>query len=288
MTTVSHAGATTPGPDRPGPTPPPARRTVPLRSTCAQPHHCPGPVRMRVLLQVPLLAGLSRDELVDIDERMVSLSWAEDDAIYTAGQPAEHLYVLAAGRAKASRPTPGGHDVVVDLLAPGDLFGGLQALGQPVYPETVRAMSTTCALRIDTRAFRDVLTEHPQVALRVLDDTSALLAQARTGLTQQSTATVAQRVATTLLRLAEKFGQERTGGGTLIQLPLTRADLAGMTGSTSESVSRVMSQLRKAGIIDSGRRWTSIVDHDRLAATVATDDGPDGGSRAGPKSPSGG
>lgn len=77
---------------------------------------------------------------------------------------------------------------------------------------------------------------------------------------------MAQRVATTLLRLVEKFGQDRAGGATLIQLPLSRADLAGMTGSTPESVSRVMSQLRKDGIIESGRRWTSVLDHDRLAA----------------------
>lgn len=244
-----------------------ARRRVPLRSTCAQPHQCPAPVRMRVLSQTPLFAGLSHEELVSIDERMISLSWAEGDPLYTAGGPAEHLYVLATGWARASQPTPDGKNVVVDLLAPGDLFGGLQSLGQPTYPETVEAMSTTCALRIDAHAFRGVLKKHPQVALRVLDDTTAQLAQARTGLTQQSTATVAQRVATTLLRLAEKFGQDRAGGATLIQLPLSRADLAGMTGSTPESVSRVMSQLRKDGIIDSGRRWTAVLDHDRLAAT---------------------
>ncbi|MFZ2749458.1 MAG: Crp/Fnr family transcriptional regulator, partial [Propioniciclava sp.] len=112
-------------------------------------------------------------------------------------------------------------------------------------------------------------TQHPEVALRVVDDVTALLAQARADVTAQSTATVAQRVATTLLRLAEKFGQDSSSGATLIQLPLSRTDLAGMTGSTPESVSRVMSQLRKDGIIDSGRRWTAILDGDRLLATVA-------------------
>lgn len=221
---------------------------------------------MRVLSRTPLFSGLSRDELLDIDAHMISLSWAEGDLLYHAGAPSQHLFVLAAGWAKASQPTPDGKNVVVDLLAPGDLFGGLQSLGQPTYPETVEAMSTSCALRIDGNAFRDVLKQHPDVALRVLDDTAALLTQARTGLTQQSTATVAERVATTLLRLVDKFGHERAGGASLIQLPLSRADLAGMTGSTPESVSRVMSQLRKDGIIESGRRWTSVLDRDRLAA----------------------
>ena len=224
---------------------------------------------MRVLSQVPLFAGLSHDELVRIDRRMVSLAWGDDDPLYTAGEPAEHLYVLAAGRAKAVRTAPTGQDVVVDLLGPGDLFGALHTLGQPTHTETVRAMSTTCALRIGTAAFRELLTEHPRVALRVLDDTAALLLQARSDVARQSTATVPQRVATTLLRLADKFGQDRATGGTLIQLPLSRADLAGMTGSTPESVSRVMSQLRKEGVIDSGRRWTAILDRSRLASLAA-------------------
>lgn len=224
---------------------------------------------MKVLSQVPLFAGLSADELLSIDRRMVSLSWAEDDTVYLAGAPAEHLFVMASGRAKASQPAAGGQEVVVDLLAPGDLFGGLRTLGSTAYPETVRAMTTMCALRIGTAAFREVLAEHPQVALHALDRTAALLVQARSSVTQQSTATVAQRVATTLLRLSATFGQDRAGGGTLIQLPLSRADLAGMTGSTPESVSRVMSRLRREGIIDSGRRWTAVVDAERLAAVVA-------------------
>lgn len=226
---------------------------------------------MRVLSRTALFAGLSREELLDIDNHMTSLSWAEGELLYSAGAPSQHLFVLAAGWAKASQPTPDGKDVVVDLLAPGDLFGGLQSLGQPTYPESVEAMSTTCALRIDGNTFRDVMKQHPDVALRVLDDTAALLTQARTGLTQQSTATVAERVATTLVRLADKFGHERAGGDRLIQLPLSRADLAGMTGSTPESVSRVMSQLRKDGIIESGRRWTSVLDRDRLAALGVAD-----------------
>jgi CRP-like cAMP-binding protein len=247
----------------------PGWRRIPLASTCALPHHCPRPLRMQVLGRVALFADLSQQQLEDIDRRMVSLSWAAGDPLFTAGESADHLYVLVAGQAKLSQPTPGGQEVVVDLLTPGDLFGALSILGQPVYPETAWALTTTCALRIDPQSFREILAEHPAVALRVLNDVAGRLAQARSDVGQQSTSTVAQRVATTLLRLADKLGQERSGNrGTLLQIPLSRADLAGMVGSTTESVSRVMSRLRKEGIIDSGRRWTAVIDRDRLAATA--------------------
>ena len=251
--------------------PPLHRRQIPLRSTCEQPHHCPKPMRMQILAQIPMFAGLSEDELDGIDKRMVSLSWAEGDRLYGAGEAAEYLYVVAAGQVKAFQPARNGQDAIVDVLAPGDLFGALSVLGQPLYAETAEALVTTCALRIDTDAFRHILLEHPQIALRVIDVVTALLVAARSASRGHAVATVAQRVATTLLRLADKFGQQgASGDGTLIQLPLSRADLAGMTGSTPESVSRVMSRLRKDGVIDSGRRWTSILDRNKLAAIIAS------------------
>lgn len=228
---------------------------------------------MRVLGRVPLFAGLTVPELAAIDARMVSLSWAAGDVLFTAGAPADHLYVLASGRVKLFRPTSGGREIVVDLLSPGDLFGSLTALGDPTYPETAEALTTTCALQMDPAAFRAVLTERPPVALRVLDDVAARLARARSDLGHNATDTVAQRVAATLLRLADKLGQDRAGvGGTLLQIPLSRADLAGMTSSTPESVSRVMSRLRKDQIISSGRRWTAVLDRPRLVDVAA---GPD-------------
>lgn len=57
-----------------------------------------------------------------------------------------------------------------------------------------------------------------------------------------------------------------------VPLPLSRADLAGLAGPTPVSVSRVMSRWKKEGLIDSGRRWTALLDRSRLEelSTVET------------------
>lgn len=230
---------------------------------CAEPHECPAPVRLRVLRRVPIFAELTEADLEELDRRMTSLAWGEGEQLYTAGEPAEHLFVMASGQAKVYRSTPEGQEVVVDLLGAGDLVGGLHTLGRPTYAETVETLTTVCALRIGAEAFSEVLTEFPSVALRVLQDVSLQLGRARATVTEQATGSVPERVAATLLRLADKFGQQGADG-VLIQLPLSRADLAGLTGSSTETVSRAMSQLRKDGVIDSGRRWTAIRDRERL------------------------
>lgn len=249
---------------------PMARRHAPLRRVCAEPHACPLPLRLEVLAHVPVLAGLTRGELAGVDRRMKSLAWGQGEALYRAGEPAEYLFVLAEGRVKVTQPTASGAEVVTDVLVPGDLFGSLTVHGEARYPESAVALTTVCALRIGPAAFRQVLTEHPAVALQVLDDVAVRLERSRTSTSRSASGTVTERVAATLLRLADRVGQRRADGGTLLQLPLTRADLAGMTGSTPESVSRVMSRLVADGVVETGRRWTAVLDRDRLEELSGT------------------
>ena len=243
------------------------RRTVPLRSTCGRPHACPPEMQLRILGQIGLFHDLPGAELASIGARMESLAWSAGEAVFTAGDPAEHVYLLAAGQAKAFRTTPAGQRTSLDFFGPGDVLGGLTWAGRGGYAETAVALVTTCALRIDAGAFREVMLAHPSVALGVLDVVSDRLAHARSTEQEQASTTVTERVAAGLLRLADSFGVPGDEPGTtLIQLPLTRADLAAMAGTSAESVSRTMSRLRRDGLIDSGRRWTAVLDRTGLLA----------------------
>ena len=180
--------------------------------------------------------------------------------IYRAGEPAGTLYVVADGRVRISQLTAAGTQTVTDILGPGDMFGAMSSLGEPHHLQTATALVGSCTLRIGQEAFREVMVENPTVGLRVVDDLAARLSRAETDIGGQGTDTVEQRVARALLRLADKLGKDRGAQGLLLEVPLSRADLAGLARSTPESVSRVMSRWKKAGIIDSGRRWTAVLD----------------------------
>ena len=224
-------------------------------------------MRLAILGQIPLFQDLSAGELTDLANRMLSLSWAPGDAMYTLGEPAEHVFVIAAGQAKAFRSTSAGQSTSLDFHGPGDVLGKLTAPDTGRYAETAVALVTTCALRLESGAFRGMLLAHPPVALRVLDVVIDRLHRARSLEAEQASATITTRVAATLLRLADAFGVPgERAGSTLIQLPLTRADLAAMTGTSAESVSRTMSGLRRDGLIDSGRRWSAVLDRPGLMA----------------------
>ncbi|WP_313406585.1 Crp/Fnr family transcriptional regulator [Aeromicrobium sp.] len=219
---------------------------------------------MAVLARAPYFEGLSETELDGIDRRMQTRSWEAGDHLYRAGDRATALHVVAEGRVKLSQTTADGTETVTDILVPGELLGAMDSVGEPIHRQSASALVGTCTLRISQAEFREVLASVPGVALKVLDDVAGQLVRARSDIGGQVTETVPQRTAIALLRLADKLGVDRGAEGIVLEVPLSRADLAGLARSTPESVSRVMSRWKKEGSIDSGRRWTAILDRGRL------------------------
>lgn len=166
---------------------------------------------------------------------------------------------------KLTRPTLTGQDVLLDMLAPGEFFGSLSALGDAEYADTAQAQTACCILGIGTLDFQAILRQYPTIAIEVLNIVTGRLQTAQETIRQLSANSVESRVAAALLKLAEKLGEE-TKAGTLIQTPLSRQDLAEMTGTTTETVSRVLSHFRKAGLIRNGLRWVALTNRARLLA----------------------
>ena len=102
---------------------------------------------------------------------------------------------------------------------------------------------------------------------RALEVVSQRLADSQEVIKQLSAYTTEQRIAAALLRLAGKLGEIR-GENVLIQLPFSRQDLAAMTGTTTETVSRIMSRLAEEKLIKSGRKWVTITDAKKLEELV--------------------
>ena len=241
------------------------RRNSPVQLNPIETHMCGLDVRLSILHRVPFFAGLPHKDVEQINLLFREYGYAAGETIYFSGARARHLYVVASGQIKLLRHTVAGQDILVDVLSPGDFFGTLSSFDDAAYSDTAQAQTSACVLAIAVDDFRTILTRHPAAALAVLDITSKRLHEAHEMLRQISAYPVEQRIAYILLRLAEKLG-EASDEGLLIQMPLTRDDIAQMTGATAETASRVMSQFQKDGVINSGRQWVAIADRDRLTA----------------------
>jgi CRP-like cAMP-binding protein len=226
-------------------------------------------VRVRALGRAPMFAELQPDALADVDRHTRTVAFQEGELIYHAGDRAERLFVVVTGAVKLTRVSAEGREVLTDVLVSGEFLGALPALGQERYAETARALTPACVLVFGARDVDALLRRHPTVAVATLTAVSARLAGAQAAIERFTTAPVDQRLATVLLLLADKLG-EPDRGGVLLQAPLTREDLAAMTGAVPETVSRVLSAWRRRGLLDAGRRWVRLRDEPALAALAAS------------------
>lgn len=241
----------------------PTRRKSPLKIEVTGSHMCSVDLRLKILGRLPFFQDLPDAALEEINQSFHEIGYTGGEIICFAGDPAERLFVVADGRVKLVRHTTAGKDVLLDMLTTGEFFGSLAGLSDDVYPDTAQAQTPVCVLTIGKDAFRHILDRHPSVTLRVVDIMAARLRAAHERVRQLSISSVEERIAHVILVLSDKFG-EQSEVGLLIQVPLTREDLASMAGTTPETASRVMSQFQKDGLVEAGRQWVAVCDRAKL------------------------
>jgi CRP-like cAMP-binding protein len=241
------------------------RRKTPLETEFTEPHQCSIDLRLEILANLPFFSGLAQTELERANRLFREKGFQPEEMIYFAGDPAGRLYIVAEGRVKLMRHTLAGKDILLDILTSGEFFGDLSASSDTVYPDTAQSMTPACILVIEAEDFRRLLDRYPPVALKVLDIMSARLRAAYEQVRQLNALTAEQRIAYVLLLLSDKLG-EQSNVGLLIQAPLARHDLAALTGTTTETASRVISRFTREGLIHTGRQWIAVVDRPGLAA----------------------
>ncbi|MFC1460509.1 Crp/Fnr family transcriptional regulator [Microvirga arabica] len=212
---------------------------------------------------IGLLAGLGPDIAADLLKQAQRRTIRTDEVLFTAGQPACSVHVLACGAAKLMQTTPGGARVIVKYVRPGEVFGS-PALLDKFYPTDAVAVTECVELQWPSELVRTVICRHPRVALNVIGDLEARLREMEDRLRDLSNEPVEHRLARAILKLVETFGQQ-TGEGIEIPFPVSRQDLADLIGSTLPTVSRTLSAWEAQRQIRRARRRLVIAD----VATVA-------------------
>jgi CRP/FNR family transcriptional regulator, nitrogen oxide reductase regulator len=214
--------------------------------------------------QLPLFQRLTEGELSRLMSRATSRRVAQGDTVFEQGQTAHAFFLLLHGRLKVSQVTPDGQQVMVRVVHPGDLFGFARALARPDYPGTARAAVDCVVVGWPMADWDAVVETNPRLAINAMQTIGQRLDEAHTRLREMSTQEVERRVAHTVLRLTEKAGKAAEGG-TRIDFPISRQDIAEMTGTTLHTVSRILSAWEAQGLVEGGRQKLTVCDAEGLA-----------------------
>lgn len=206
-----------------------------------------------------LFAGMADGDIEATLSQAVSRRIAVGDAVFEQGAPATHFFLLLNGRLKVSQVTPQGQQVIVRIVNPGDIFGIAKALQRTDYPGTALCVSEAVALCWPMDLWSPMIEKNPQLAVTALTTIGQRLQEAHTRIREISTQEVERRVAHAVLRLSEQAGREEEAG-VRIDFPITRQDIAEMTGTTLHTVSRILSAWEGRGLVTGGRQKLLVRD----------------------------
>ncbi|MBT3602475.1 MAG: Crp/Fnr family transcriptional regulator [Candidatus Latescibacteria bacterium] len=210
-----------------------------------------------LIKDIPLFQELDTKALESILENAHQRPVARHAFYFHEGDIATSLYVLVQGRVKLMQTTPEGHQVVLRMAVPGKMFGGLAAFGATAYPISAQAVTDSNSLSWDGKTMAELIKRYPSVALNTLKHMATQLQEVQDRYRELVTERVEQRVARALVRLVRQSGR-KIKEGILIDIPLSRQDLAEMTGTTLFTVSRILSGWEHQNLVETGREKVII------------------------------
>ena len=200
-----------------------------------------------------LFQDLSPTDIAVVGQAANRRHVAKRTTIFEQDDRATKLFVLIEGRVKAVQTTADGQQVTARFLSPGEPFGCVAMMHAERYPVGAVA-ETECELASwDASVVVQLAHRYPQIAINALAYVGAQLRDTQSRLREAVTERAERRIAHTLLRLIRQAGH-RTDEGIEIGFPVSRQDVAEMTGSRLFTVSRTLSKWESLGIIKSGRR----------------------------------
>lgn len=204
-----------------------------------------------------LFDGLTEADLNEVLQAAHRRDVPRGESIFSQEDPAAAVYVIVQGQAKLLRVTPEGNQVNLGFAGPGDMVGGLGALKDGAYSVSAEATCPCVVLGWSGKAMVQLISRYPGIAVNAL----GLLADQLQGLEDRyvelATERVERRVARALLQLVRHAGR-KVDGGILIDLRLSRQDLAEMTGTTLYTISRILSRWEQKQLVECGRERVVI------------------------------
>ncbi|HMQ50165.1 MAG TPA: Crp/Fnr family transcriptional regulator [Saprospiraceae bacterium] len=217
------------------------------------------------LRHFPLLEGIQEETLQTIGQYIETAKYEKHEIIYQENEDSEYLYFLIKGIVKIGKYASDGREVIKHILHPMAIFGELCLTHENRRSDFAIAMNEEVhLLRIHIGHLRHIMRNNNELALRVLQFIGKRLERVERRLESLIFKDARERIIEFIKEVASRRGK-RVGYETLIKHSLTQQDIANITGTSRQTVTSVLNELRKSNLIYFNRRSILIRDLERLA-----------------------
>ena len=202
-----------------------------------------------LLRQVAIFRDLDTAVLADLGGRMRPRTVEAGTVVVSAEESGDSMFVIASGKVKVVLYGQTGREIILSILKGGDFFGEMSLFDRQPRSANVVAVAETQLLALDRDAFHKHLLANPSTALAILAEMSRRLRHADEVIGNLALLDVYARVARVIREMALKQG-EQVEGGILIRERPTQQEIAGLVGTSRETVSRALSEFSRRGLLE--------------------------------------
>lgn len=211
-----------------------------------------------------IFCELKAHALDGVSEHKVTNNYKKGQTLFMQGTPPFGLFCISSGNIKLVKSDASGKDSIIRIAKPGDILGHRSLFSDQNYQATAVALEDTTVCFLDRKYIHELVNHEPTVAFNLITKLSSSLGLSEDKLASLSSKSVRERVAEFLLLLKSTHGK-KTDDGTIIDLKLTREEMASAVGTATETLIRFISELKDEKIIRNDGKKIIILDSERLA-----------------------
>jgi len=211
------------------------------------------------LRRVSVFRDATDDDLELFTDNSIQRTIEDGEFFFFQGDPATYFYILVTGRAKLLQSNPAGQQVNLRTINEWQMFGALGAIrANASYPASAQALEPSTALAIPSSFLHEMMQIRPYLNFGLMQLMTGYIQEMQERYRELATERVECRIALTVLRLAAQVGERVNSDETMIELPLSRQDVAEASGTTIFTVSRVLADWERKGLVETGRERVLI------------------------------
>lgn len=199
--------------------------------------------------KVPIFGELSIEQIEKVAKMTKHIQFKKGQMLLHEGEKSDKLFIVNKGQVKVSKFTLNGKEQILYILTSGEFFGELHLFNNnEVNNFSVYAIEDTEVCLLTKSDIDHIMEENPEISLKILKSVTKRLAHTENLAQNLATKDPEIRIAHMVLEFCQKFGTKK-GDQILIELPITREEIASYVGVTRETVSRKLSKFENLGII---------------------------------------
>lgn len=217
-----------------------------------------------LLQRFPLFKNLTDYEMEPILNIAKNRTYRQHTHIFMQGDPLTNVYFIHSGKVKIYRTDHEGREQIINVLKEGEMFPHQGFFRDDDYPAHAVVVEDATLIYIPIHLFEEILITNPKISIKIFRVLGNILVDLQNRLEEKMLYNTYQQIILLLLRLSKNHGEEINEKEIRITTQFKNRELANMIGSSRETVSRTLTQLKKENIIRTDESGEMIVNVDKL------------------------